>query len=73
MTELREKGMEKRNAGLNSVFHEHTCGAEDDRECSMMRHQILAEIHKSNLPVWVEEELEKRLHCQGCWNAGAIR
>lgn len=66
MTELRGKGTEKLKADLGIVFDGHTCGAEDERECSMMRHQILAEIHRSNAPAWVAEELEKRLYCQGC-------
>ena len=73
MTELRGKGTEKLKADPGSAFYEHTCGAEDERECSMMRHQILAEIHKSNAPTWVAEELEKRLYCQGCWITVANR
>jgi hypothetical protein len=73
MAELREKGTEKLKADLGGVFYEHTCGAEDNRECSMMRHQILAEVHRSNAPAWVAEELEKRLYCQGCWTVAALR
>jgi hypothetical protein len=73
MTDLRGKGTERLNAESGIVFNEHTCGAEDERECSMTRHQILAEIHKSNAPTWVAEELEKRLHCQGCRIAVANR
>jgi hypothetical protein len=38
-----------------------------------MKHLILAEIRKSNAPAWVAEELEKKLDCQGCWNAMAKR
>jgi hypothetical protein len=42
------------------------CGAEDERECNMMRYQVLAGIYKSNALAWVAEELETRLYCQGC-------
>lgn len=55
------------------IFFEHTCDAEDERDCSIMKHLILAEIRQSNAPVWVAEELEKKLNCRGCWNALAKR
>lgn len=55
------------------IFLEHTCGAQDERDCSIMKHLILAEIRKSNAPAWVVEELEKKLNCRGCWIALARR
>jgi len=58
---------------LMAVFYEHTCDAEDERDCSIMKHLILAEIRRSNAPAWVAEELEKKLNCLGCWNALAKR
>jgi len=42
------------------------CGAVDRRECTMMKHIILAEIRRSNAPAWVAEELDKKLNCHGC-------
>ena len=50
-------------------FFEHSCGAEDQRDCIMMKHIIMAEIRKSNVPAWVLDELEKKFECLGCWNA----
>jgi hypothetical protein len=35
----------------------------------MMKHIIMAELRKSNVPLWVSEELEKKFECLGCWNA----
>lgn len=46
---------------------EHTCGVVDEREATMLRHLIMAEIRKSNAPDWVAEELEKKMDCQSCW------
>jgi len=48
---------------------DHSCGVVDDREASLLMHQILAEIRKSNAPIWVAEELERRLDCRRCWPA----
>jgi len=56
-----------------SILYEHTCDEEDDRDCSIMKHLILAEIRRSNAPAWVAPELEKKLECRGCWNAQAKR
>ncbi len=61
------------NIDLMGIFYEHTCGAQDERDRSIMKHLILAEIRKSNAPAWVAEELEKKLNCRGCWNALARR
>ena len=55
------------------ILFEHTCGAQDERDCSILKHLILAEVRKSNAPAWVAEELEKKLNCRGCWNAMARR
>lgn len=55
------------------ILFEHACGAQDERDCNIMKHLILAEIRKSNAPAWVAEELEKKLDCLGCWNAMAKR
>ena len=56
-----------------AILFEHTCGAQDERDCSILKHLILAEVRKSNAPAWVAEELEKKLDCRGCWNAMARR
>jgi hypothetical protein len=69
MAELIEKGSGKQNIDLMEIFYEHTCDAEDDRDCSIMKHLILAEIRRSNAPAWVAQELEKKLECFGCCNA----
>jgi hypothetical protein len=68
MCKLAEKGTDDRKIN-QIVFFEHTCGAQDERECTLMKHIIMAEIRKSNAPAWVSEELEKKLDCRGCWNA----
>ena len=73
MGEFIREGAEKPSIDLMGFFYEHTCGAEDERDCSIMKHLILAEIRKSNAPAWVAEELEKKLNCRGCWNAVARR
>jgi hypothetical protein len=69
MCESAEKGTNNPKIDQRSIFFEHTCGAEDERECTMMKHIIMAEIRKSNAPAWVSEELEKKLDCPGCLNA----
>jgi len=43
-----------------------SCGAVDLRDCSMMKHIILAEIRRSNAPAWVAEEVDKKLRCHSC-------
>jgi hypothetical protein len=55
--------------GVKEMGELHTCSALDERECSIMKHLILAEISKSNVPDWVGEELERKLYCPGCRNA----
>jgi hypothetical protein len=72
MCELAEKGTDDRKID-QIVFLEHTCGAQDERECTLLKHIIMAEIRKSNAPAWVSEELEKKLDCRGCWNAQGRR
>ena len=73
MGEFIEEEAEKPSIDLMGILFEHTCGAQDERDCSIMKHLILAEIRKSNAPAWVAEELEKKLNCRGCWNAIARR
>ena len=73
MGEFIEEEAEKPSIDLMGIIYEHTCGAQDERDCSIMKHLILAEIRRSNAPAWVAEELEKKLNCRGCWNAMARR
>lgn len=73
MNEFIEEEAEKPGIDLIVIFNEHTCGSQDERDCSIMKHLILAEIRKSNAPAWVAEELERKLNCRGCWNAIARR
>ena len=73
MGESVEEESKKPSIDLIGIFYEHTCDAEDERDCSIMKHLILAEIRQSNAPAWVAEELEKKLDCRGCWNALAKR
>ena len=73
MGEFIEEEAEKPSIDLMGIIYEHTCGAQDERDCSIMKHLILAEIRRSNAPAWVAEELEKKLNCRGCWNALARR
>ncbi|MDD1760152.1 MAG: hypothetical protein LUQ44_06045 [Methanothrix sp.] len=73
MGEFIEEEAGRSSIDLMGAFFEHTCGAQDERECSIMKHLILAEIRKSNAPAWVGEELEKKLDCRGCWHALARR
>ena len=69
MYEFGDKGKSELKIGQKSDLFEHICGALDQRDCIMMKHIIMAEIRKSNVPLWVTEELEKKLECFGCWNA----
>ncbi|MFZ2471837.1 MAG: hypothetical protein WAW52_07850 [Methanothrix sp.] len=69
MGKYSEEESEPQSIDLRDIFFEHTCDAEDERDCSIMKHLILAEIRRSNAPAWVAEELEKKLDCKGCWNA----
>ena len=73
MSEFIEEEAEKPSIDLIGILFEHACGAQDERDCNMMKHLILAEIRRSNAPAWVAEELEKKLNCRGCWNAPARR
>lgn len=68
MCEFAEKGTDDPKVD-QIFFFEHTCGALDERDCTLMKHIIMAEIRKSNAPAWVSEELEKKLGCCGCWSA----
>ncbi len=67
MCESTGKVIDDLKIDQRSILFEHTCGAEDERDCTMMKHIIMAEIRKSNVPSWVSEELEKKLDCRGCW------
>jgi hypothetical protein len=62
------KGTEQ-HLGKRGNPNEHTCGAIDEREAKMLMHIILAEIRKSDAPVWVNEELQKKFECHRCWNS----
>jgi hypothetical protein len=73
MGEFIEEESEQMSIDLMGIFFEHTCDAEDERDCNIMTHLILAEIRESNAPAWVAEELEKKLNCRECWNALAKR
>jgi hypothetical protein len=35
----------------------------------MLMHIIMAEIRKSDAPVWVNEELQKKFECNRCWDS----
>jgi hypothetical protein len=73
MGEFIEEEAEKPSIDLMGIIYEHTCGAQDEQDCSIMKHLILAEIRRSNAPAWVAEELEKKLNCRGCGHAIARR
>jgi hypothetical protein len=73
MCEFIKEEAKKPGIDLMVIYNEHTCGAQDERDCSILKHLILAEVRKSNAPAWVAEELEKKLNCRGCWNAIARR
>ena len=51
---------------VNDIPDDHTCGAIDEREARMLMHIIMAEIRKSDAPVWVNEELQKKFECNRC-------
>ncbi len=68
MGKLIERQSEPQSIDLRGIFYEHTCDAEDERDCNIMKHLILAEIRRSNAPAWVAQELEKKLECRGCGN-----
>jgi len=59
-----EFGIPKANSGR--IEFTASCGAMDRRECTMMKHILLAEIRRSNAPDWVAEEVEKKLNCHSC-------
>ena len=63
-TEENEFGILKIDPGRSKP--EASCGAMDRRECTMMKHIILAEIRRSNAPAWVAEEVERKLNCHSC-------
>ncbi len=65
MGEIFDMGKEL-HPGKKGISGEHTCGAVDEREAKILMHLIMAEIRKSNAPVWVNEELQKKFECHGC-------
>jgi hypothetical protein len=66
MSESTEKGTSKVKVAVRSTFLAQSCGAVDERECSMIKYLILAETRRSNAPAWVAEELDKMLNCLAC-------
>lgn len=66
MTQMQasEFGIPKVGPGRSELTA--SCGAMDRRECTMMKHILLAEIRRSNAPDWVAEEVEKKLNCHSC-------
>ena len=56
-TEENEFGIPKAVPGRSEL--KASCGAMDRRECTMMKHILLAEIRRSNAPDWVAEEVER--------------
>jgi hypothetical protein len=68
VSERFEKG-NAQHLGKRGNPDEHTCGVIDEREARILMHLILAEIRKSNAPIWVNEELQKRFECDRCWNS----
>ncbi|MHB8119976.1 MAG: hypothetical protein ACYDHX_14850 [Methanothrix sp.] len=66
MIESREKRTSKLKVDARSTSVTPSCGAVDERDCSMMKHLILAETRRSNAPAWVTEELDKMLNCPAC-------
>jgi len=56
--QANEFGMPKAGPGRSEFTA--SCGAMDRRECTMMKHILLAEIRRSNAPDWVAEEVEKK-------------
>ena len=71
MGEFIGEEAKKPSVDLMDIIFEHTCGAQDERDCNAMKHLILAEIRQSNTPDWVAKELEKKLNCRGCWSVMA--
>ena len=67
MSERIEKA--ERLRFVKDIPGEHTCGAIDEREAGMLMHIIMAEIRKSDAPVWVNEELQKKFECNRCWDS----
>jgi hypothetical protein len=63
-TEENEFGILKAVPGRSKFSA--SCGAVDRRDCTMMKHIILAEIRRSNAPAWVAEEVERKLNCSSC-------
>jgi hypothetical protein len=59
-----ESGIPKADSGKREF--ESSCGAIDRRECTLMKHILLAEIRRSNAPAWVVEEVERKLNCHSC-------
>ena len=68
MSERTEKE-EELHFVKKGIHNEHTCGAVDEREARMLMHIIMAEIRKSDAPVWVNEELQKKFECNRCWDS----
>jgi hypothetical protein len=70
MIESREKRTSKLKVNARSISVMQSCCAVDERECSMMKHLILAEMRRSDAPSWVAEELDKMLNCPVCTSLG---
>jgi hypothetical protein len=43
-----------------------SCGAVDQRQCSMVKRLVLAEIRKSNASAWVAEEVDTKFNSHWC-------
>jgi len=68
MREPEENEMRIKEYDLRYNRFAPSCGAVDRRECTMMKHIIMAEIRRSNAPAWVADELDKKLNCHDCKN-----
>jgi len=66
MREPEENEMRIKEYDLRYNRFATSCGAVDRRECTMMKHIIMAEIRRSNAPAWVADELDKKLNCHDC-------
>lgn len=66
MREPEENEMRIKEYDLRYNRFAPSCGAVDRRECTMMKHIIMAEIRRSNAPAWVADELDKKLNCHDC-------
>lgn len=66
MRETKENEMKIKDYDSRYNRFTPSCGAVDRRECTMMKHIIMAEIRRSNAPAWVAEELDKKLNCHDC-------